>query len=98
MKLLSVGRWRLDFTRYSRYRFAVRSGGQATEWPWRQMTLPGVGSFVLGRTKPRPMPHEPRADRLHLSRPDPTEDAGPCDCPLGVDHDGPGVLRGGEQP
>lgn len=87
-KIVSLGRYRLDFHRSQPHRFALRKGGWLTEWPWREVAIPGIGSFVLGRTRPRPMPHEPRPDRLHLSRADPTQDAGPCDCPLGVDHDG----------
>lgn len=92
-KIIAAGRWRLNFERYKPHRFAVRRGGQATAWPWWKVTIPGVGALVLGRTRPRPMPHVPRPDRLHLLRADPTQDAGPCDCPLGVDHDGPAALR-----
>lgn len=94
--IFKIGAYRVDFTRVAGG-FAVRSGGQATEWPWRQLVIPGVGSLVLGRTRPRPMPHVPRPDRLHLSRTDPTQDAGPCDCPIGMDHDGPAALRDGGQ-
>lgn len=95
-KIIAVGRWRLDFERFSRYRLAFRSGGQATAWPWREVAIPGVGSLVLGRTRPRPIPHEVRPDRLHMSRPDPTQDAGPCDCSIGADHDGPARFPEGE--
>ncbi len=93
-RIVKIGRYRVDWEPGGRA-FAVRSGGGATAWPWRELALPGIGSFVLGRTRPRPVAHTPRQDRLHLMRPDPTQDAGPCDCAIGVDHDGPAALRDG---
>lgn len=93
--LLRIGAYRIVWQSGVRT-FAVRKGGGATAWPWRQLTVPWIGSFVLGRTRPRPMLHVPRADRLHLIRADPTQDVGPCDCSIGVDHDGPPVLQDGE--
>jgi hypothetical protein len=50
-KIVALGRWRLDFERYRGARFAVRSGGQATPGPWRELSIPRVGSLVLGWTR-----------------------------------------------
>lgn len=91
-RVFKIGRYRLDFERYRRARFAIRSGGQATAGPWREWSIAGVGSLILSWSQPEP--YVPRPDRLHLSRTDPTLDAGPCDCSIGMDHDGPAALRG----
>jgi hypothetical protein len=85
-RIFKVGRYRVDIHRH-KGGFAVRSGGRETEWPWREIAIPRVCSVLIGRTCPRSIPHVPRTDRLHLSRTDPTQDVGPCDCPIGVDHD-----------
>lgn len=96
MRIYRLGAHRIDWRPGGRV-FAAWSGGGATEWPWRQLVVPWIGSFTLSRTRPRPMPHVPRPDRLHLMRADPTQDAGPCDCLIGVDHDGPAALREADQ-
>lgn len=48
------GPYRLYVKRYrGARRFGYWRGGQATAWPWRQWFVPGIGSIVLARSRPR---------------------------------------------
>jgi hypothetical protein len=56
-RIAAVGAYGLSFTRYrpSPYRpsrFHYRRCGRATPWPWRELTVPFLGAFVIGRTRP----------------------------------------------
>lgn len=51
---MRLGRFRVDFERNRERRFAVRSGGQATAGPWRELVIPWVGSFIFSRAQPLP--------------------------------------------
>lgn len=48
-----LGAYRLDFERCQPPRFTVRRAGRATPWPWRELCVPAVGSFIVSRTRPK---------------------------------------------
>lgn len=67
MAKVRVGPYRLDVSRRTGMSFAVRSGGDATPWPWREIVVPGIAAFVLSRTRTRQLP--PNAWRVEVTVP-----------------------------
>jgi hypothetical protein len=51
--MAAIGHYRLDFQHYRAARFSYWSGGHKTPWPWWEITVPRLGSLILGRRKAR---------------------------------------------